>query len=110
MPRHGRGMTVENWMDDGMEAVAIGHRLGKKVILVGMSTGAITWRSGWRPRAVAPLISRLVLLSPNYCPKNPLAVGRHVLAAVISAQSGAVLRKQGGVSALPTPGMPAIGP
>lgn len=67
------GATVENWMNDGMEAVAIGRRLGKKVILVGMSTGATlaTWLAA-QP-SVAPLIDRLVLLSPNYFPKNPMA-------------------------------------
>jgi pimeloyl-ACP methyl ester carboxylesterase len=65
--------TVADWLNDGLEAVAIGHRLGKKVILVGMSTGATlaVWLAA-QP-SVAPLIDRLVLLSPNYFPKNPMA-------------------------------------
>ena len=65
--------TVEDWMDDGMEAVAIGQRLGKKVILVGTSTGGTlaAWLAA-QP-SVAERIHRLILLSPNFFPKNPLA-------------------------------------
>lgn len=65
--------TVEDWMDDGMEAVAIGKRLGKKVILVGTSTGGTlaAWLAA-QP-TVAARIHRLILLSPNFFPKNPLA-------------------------------------
>jgi pimeloyl-ACP methyl ester carboxylesterase len=65
--------TVEDWLNDGMEAVAIGRRLGRKIILVGTSTGGTlaTWLAA-QP-SVAPLIDRLVLLSPNYFPKNPMA-------------------------------------
>ena len=65
--------TVEDWMDDGMEAVTIGKRLGKKVILVGTSTGGTlaAWLAA-QP-TVAARIHRLILLSPNFFPKNPLA-------------------------------------
>jgi pimeloyl-ACP methyl ester carboxylesterase len=65
--------TVADWLNDGMEAVAIGRRLGRKIILVGTSTGAtLAVCLAARP-AVAAHIHRLVLLSPNYFPKNPLA-------------------------------------
>ena len=65
--------TVEDWMNDGMEAVTIGKRLGKKVILVGTSTGGTlaAWLAA-QP-TVAARIHRLILLSPNFFPKNPLA-------------------------------------
>jgi esterase/lipase len=65
--------TVDDWLNDGMEAMAIGRRLGKKIILVGTSTGATlaTWLAA-RP-VDAPLIHSLILLSPNFFPKNPLA-------------------------------------
>ncbi|MEE4114075.1 MAG: alpha/beta fold hydrolase [Desulfobacteraceae bacterium] len=65
--------TVVDWMDDGMEAVAIGQRLGKKVILVGTSTGGTlaAWLAA-QP-SLAARIHRLVLLSPNFFPKNPVA-------------------------------------
>jgi pimeloyl-ACP methyl ester carboxylesterase len=65
--------TVADWLNDGMEAVAIGRRLGRKIILVGTSTGAtLAVCLAARP-AVAAHIHRLVLLSPNYFPKNPPA-------------------------------------
>lgn len=72
----GRAMadaTVEDWLNDGIEAIAIGRRLGKKMILVGTSTGATlaTWLAA-QP-ALGPVIDSLILLSPNYFPKNPMA-------------------------------------
>jgi len=65
--------TVREWQNDGMEAVAIGRRLGRKIILVGTSTGGTlaTWLAA-QPSAT-PLIHRLILLSPNFFPKNPMA-------------------------------------
>ena len=32
--------TAADWLDDTVEAIAIGHRLGDRVVLVGTSTGA----------------------------------------------------------------------
>ncbi len=65
--------TIKDWLNDGMEAMAIGRRLGRKIILVGTSTGGTlaTWLAG-QP-SVAPLIHSLILLSPNFFPKNPMA-------------------------------------
>mgnify|MGYP001827006200 FL=1 len=65
--------TVQDWMNDGMEAIAIGQQLGEKVILVGTSTGGTlaAWLAA-QP-SVAARIHRLILLSPNFFPKNPLA-------------------------------------
>ncbi|MBR9984338.1 MAG: alpha/beta fold hydrolase [Desulfosarcina sp.] len=65
--------TVQDWMDDGMEAVDIGQRLGEKVILLGTSTGGTlaAWLAA-QP-SVAARIHRLILISPNFFPKNPLA-------------------------------------
>ena len=67
------GATVADWQKDGLEAVAIGKRLGRKIILVGTSTGATlaTWLAA-QPQ-VAPLIHSLILISPNFFPKNPMA-------------------------------------
>jgi pimeloyl-ACP methyl ester carboxylesterase len=64
---------LQDWLADALEAVTIGSRIGEKVILVGTSTGATlaTWMASQEP--VAPLIQRLILLSPNFFPKNPLA-------------------------------------
>jgi len=65
--------TVQDWIDDGMEAVDIGQRLGEKIILVGMSTGGTL--AAWLATqpSVAARIHRLILLSPNFLPKNLLA-------------------------------------
>jgi esterase/lipase len=64
---------VGDWLADGLEAVVIGSRLADKVILVGMSTGGTlaTWLAA-QP-SVAAWIHRLILLSPNFFPKNPMA-------------------------------------
>jgi pimeloyl-ACP methyl ester carboxylesterase len=72
----GRAMadaTVADWQNDALEAMAIGERLGRKIILIGTSTGATlaTWLAA-QPRA-APLIHSLILISPNFFPKNPMA-------------------------------------
>ena len=65
--------TVQDWQKDGMEAAAIGRRLGRKIILVGTSTGGTlaVWLAA-QP-SVTPKIHRLILLSPNFFPKNPMA-------------------------------------
>ncbi|WP_319407901.1 alpha/beta fold hydrolase [uncultured Desulfosarcina sp.] len=64
---------VRDWQNDGMEAMAIGRRLGRKIILVGTSTGGTlaVWLAA-QP-SVSAMIHRLILLSPNFFPKNPVA-------------------------------------
>ncbi|WP_319524093.1 alpha/beta fold hydrolase [uncultured Desulfosarcina sp.] len=65
--------TVLDWQADAMEALAVGRLLGRKIILVGTSTGGTlaTWLAA-QPSA-ARLIDSLILISPNFMPKNPLA-------------------------------------
>ena len=69
---HGRtgealGDAVANdWLADAAEALEVGLRLGRRVVLLGVSTGGTlaTWaaaQSGWRDD-----IAALVLISPNY--------------------------------------------
>ncbi|HSG46866.1 MAG TPA: alpha/beta fold hydrolase [Longimicrobiales bacterium] len=57
--------TVQHWLQDGEEAMAVGTRVGQRVILVGTSTGGTLalWmasRPRWRERVAAVL-----LISPN---------------------------------------------
>ena len=65
---------VGDWLADGLEAVAIGQRIGRRVILVGTSTGGTlaAWLAAhdW----AGPLIHGLILISPNFFPKNPMAL------------------------------------
>lgn len=69
---HGRtgealGDAVANdWLADAAEALEVGVRLGRRVVLIGVSTGGTlaTWaaaQSEWRDD-----IAALVLISPNY--------------------------------------------
>lgn len=69
---HGRGGTalaeikLTDWLNDMAEAIAIGQRLGNKVVLLTGSTGGTlaTWAAA-QPQ-LADAISGIVLISPNY--------------------------------------------
>ena len=63
--------TVNAWINDAVEAVAIGERLGEEVVLIASSTGAtlFTWLAA--NGHLSPEISALILLSPNFGPANP---------------------------------------
>jgi esterase/lipase len=60
--------SVDDWLNDATEALAIGQRLGERVILVGTSTGA-TLAAWLAERPGAPLRA-CVLLSPNFLPHD----------------------------------------
>ena len=62
-------ITLRSLLRDGLEAFAIGRRLGERVILVGTSTGATlaTWIGA--TQSCADLAS-IVLLSPNFRVKD----------------------------------------
>jgi pimeloyl-ACP methyl ester carboxylesterase len=66
--------TVNNWVNDFAEAVAIGERLGKRVVVIASSTGAslTTWalaQPAFRGRTVAA-----VFISPNFKIRHPGAI------------------------------------
>ena len=65
--------SIQAWQKDALEAIVIGRRLGKKIILVGTSTGATLGAWLAAQPSVAPLVHSLILLSPNFFPKNPMA-------------------------------------
>lgn len=60
--------TVEDWLADAAEAVAIGGRIGEQVVLVGTSTGGTlaTWAVA-RPESDGR-VDALILMSPNFQP------------------------------------------
>lgn len=62
--------TVHDWLQDAVEAVAVGAALGDRVILMGTSTGAALaiWAAA-RPE-LEPSLAALVLVSPNFLPAD----------------------------------------
>lgn len=68
---HGRGGpammngTVDNWANDALEAMAIGQRLGERVIVIGTSTGGTlsTWLA---LQEEAEKLAALIYISPNF--------------------------------------------
>jgi esterase/lipase len=62
--------TASDWLNDALEAVEIGRRLGEKVIVLGVSTGGTL--AAWL--AMQPEdrdVLGYVLLSPNFAPRDP---------------------------------------
>lgn len=62
--------TVEDWLADAVEAVAVGGRIGERVVIVGTSTGGTlaTWIAA-RPESDGR-VNALILISPNYQPRD----------------------------------------
>lgn len=62
--------TVSDWANDVLEAIAIGRRIGNKVIIVSTSTGSTlaTWAAS-NPEIVKD-IHGMISLSPNYALKG----------------------------------------
>lgn len=60
------GASVNDWVNDMAEALAIGKMIGEKVMVVGVSTGAglATWAAN--DPALSKDIDGLVFISPNY--------------------------------------------
>jgi len=65
--------TAEEWLDDTAEAIAIGGRIGERVVLMGTSTGGTLalWAAA-RPEA-KDRVAALVLISPNLGLQDPAA-------------------------------------
>jgi alpha-beta hydrolase superfamily lysophospholipase len=58
-------VTAQDWLDDAREALAIGRRIGDRVILIGTSTGALlATMAALEDRSSK--VAALVLLSPNF--------------------------------------------
>jgi esterase/lipase len=79
---HGHGLpgdslgtvTAQSWLEDAVEALEIGRRLGDSVLVVGTSTGGTlgVWLATLPPGDRAGLRA-LVLISPNFGPKDEKA-------------------------------------
>ena len=70
--QHIHEATAENWLYDTQEALEIGKKIGKKVIVVCHSTGcpALIKQLSEEPQEY---YHSAILLSPNYGPKNTLS-------------------------------------
>jgi len=64
--------TVNDWINDSHEALAIAQELGEKVIVIGVSTGgtAATWLA---TQADSEDVLAFVLISPNFAPHDSSA-------------------------------------
>jgi esterase/lipase len=72
---HGRGNaamdepTVNDWLNDTMEALEIGKRLGDKVIVIGTSTGG-TLAAWLAEQPNTDEVLAYILISPNFGPRD----------------------------------------
>lgn len=75
---HGRqrevlaSVTAEDWLNDAAEALAIAARIGKKVIVIGTSTGA-TLAAAMLDHPAMQAVDTIVMVSPNFAPRDPAA-------------------------------------
>lgn len=80
-------IKLEDWKNDSLEAFGIGSRIGDKIILIGCSTGASLslWLASQLVKQVDNPLLALLMLSPNFMPKNRFAslinkpLGNHLL-------------------------------
>ncbi|KAB0682040.1 alpha/beta hydrolase [Aureimonas leprariae] len=71
--RNGAAMaeaSVNDWWNDLAEALAIGRRLGERVVVIGNSTGGTLAVLGASDPELMRDVAGLVLLSPNFGPKD----------------------------------------
>ncbi len=77
---HGRGSSAMaepvagDWIEDVAEAMAIGRRLGDRVLVIATSTGATLAAVAATDPALADGMAGLVLISPNFRLNSPAAV------------------------------------
>jgi esterase/lipase len=62
--------SVNDWLNDTMEAFEIGKRLGDKVIVIGTSTGG-TLASWLAEQPNTDEVLAYILISPNFAPRDP---------------------------------------
>jgi len=67
-----QGVRAEDWLADATEALAVGAAIGDRIILIGTSTGATLAVAMVDSPAFAK-VSSIVLLSPNFAPKDASA-------------------------------------
>ena len=105
--RTGRALahaSVNDWLNDVVEAYGIGLRLGRKVIMIGCSTGGASL--AWLAHRAATLggmdaLYACIFLSPNFRPKNSFSSmlawpwGRQIAGIVIGKERVVVPENKG---------------
>jgi esterase/lipase len=66
------GVRAEDWLEDAAEALAVGAAIGGEIILMGTSTGA-TLALAMAGHPSFAHVGYLVLISPNFAPRDPSA-------------------------------------
>lgn len=66
------GVKAEDWLDDAAEALAIGSRIGRRIVIIATSTGA-TLTLGMSGREEMELVNDIVMISPNFALPDPAA-------------------------------------
>ena len=76
---HGHGrlpmheVRAEHWLADGVEALGVGAAIGRKIVVIGTSTGS-TLALALADHELMKRVSALVLISPNMGPADPKAM------------------------------------
>nr|WP_319393525.1 alpha/beta fold hydrolase [uncultured Desulfobacter sp.] len=105
--RTGQAMAdagVKDWLNDVVEAYEIGRRLGKKVVMIGCSTGGISL--AWLAHRAATLggmdaLYACIFLSPNFRPQNRFSAmltwpwGRQIARIVIGRERAVTPENKG---------------
>ncbi len=60
------GPSVQDWMDDTAEALAIGRRIGKRVIVIATSTGGTLAAEAALQPDMAQGVAGIIFVSPNF--------------------------------------------
>lgn len=64
--------TAEDWLDDAAEAIAVGERIGKRIVIIATSTGA-TLAVAMLDEAHMRHVDAIVMISPNFGPAEAWA-------------------------------------
>jgi alpha-beta hydrolase superfamily lysophospholipase len=66
------GVHAEEWLEDAAEALAIGARLGNRIVIIATSTGA-TLTLAMSGREEMSNVAAIVMISPNFALPDPKA-------------------------------------
>lgn len=86
--------TAGDWLEDTAEALAIGRRIGRKVVVIATSTGGTLAAIAATDASLVDGVKGIVFVSPNFRLRNPAApiltmpFGRHWGPLVAGAEIG----------------------